>query len=125
MSRILLTLVVAHGIAGLSAARGGQVTTLEQKASPVRLKAMRAAVDTAQKLYEAMEQKLTKAKAYRFDFTLEIMIPDKKDPAKVKGTVILATGNRLKVTGEGDKDKKTITVMVSDGKTVAQLEAGK
>jgi outer membrane lipoprotein-sorting protein len=75
------------------------------------------AQDAAQKLYEAMEQKLAKAKALSLDFDLEIA---RGDGIKLKGALILAAGNRFKLTFEGVSLKlKAKSTMVSDGKTLA------
>jgi outer membrane lipoprotein-sorting protein len=78
--------------------------------------------DEAQKLYEAMEQKLAKTKALRFDFDLEIARGGAA--AKLKGVLILAPENRLKLTFEGVSDKlQAKSTMVSDGKTLATQRA--
>jgi len=69
-----------------------------------------AAQDGAQKLYEAMEQKIAKAKAFKFAYEAE---------GASKGILIVATGTRLKSTSERMDGKTAIKVMfVSDGKTL-------
>jgi outer membrane lipoprotein-sorting protein len=74
------------------------------------------AQDPAQKLYEAMEQKLTKAKAHKIGYEIDGL--DGKRPVKFKGVLILATGNRVKMTLDGaDGKRATNVVIVSDGKT--------
>jgi outer membrane lipoprotein-sorting protein len=72
--------------------------------------------DAAQELYEAMELKLVKAKAHRFSYELDGMHMD--TPLKAKGVLILASGNRVKLTFEGTNGKTAIKItIVSDGKT--------
>jgi outer membrane lipoprotein-sorting protein len=74
------------------------------------------AQDAAQKLYEAMEQKVAKAKVQKFDFTVDA---SEGGGLKVKGAFILATGNRLKLTFEGTEGKEVIKgMLLSDGKTM-------
>jgi outer membrane lipoprotein-sorting protein len=80
------------------------------------------AQDRAQKLYEAMEQKIAKCKAFRFDFEIDT---DQGGPMKAKGILILASDNRLKVTFEveskiKDGTRKSKGIMISDGKTFAE-----
>jgi outer membrane lipoprotein-sorting protein len=80
----------------------------------------------AQKLYEAMEQKLAKAKAHKIGFNIKG--DQGGDPFNGKGTLILATGNRLQMTYEaqiGKQSRKGTTV--SDGKTLVRhrVEDGK
>jgi outer membrane lipoprotein-sorting protein len=73
------------------------------------------AQEAAQKLYEAMEQKLKEAKAYQFDF--ELHVSQKSDLAKGKGSLVLATDNRLKFTFAGTLDgRPSKSLLVSDGK---------
>jgi outer membrane lipoprotein-sorting protein len=68
----------------------------------------------AQKLYEAMEQKLAKAKACRFDFEIDGLF------TKLKGTLLLSSGNRLKLTFAGlDGNDKVRNTIVSDGEKLA------
>jgi outer membrane lipoprotein-sorting protein len=79
---------------------------------------MAQAQEPAQKLFEAMDQKLKEAKAYRFDFELHVGL--EKDLAKGKGTFLLAADNRLKFTFAGTLDGKAAkNLLVSDGKKVA------
>jgi outer membrane lipoprotein-sorting protein len=77
------------------------------------------AQDEAEKLYAAMEQKLTKAKAYKFDFTFDA--PNELGPVRVKGTWILAMGNKLKISYEGEARRKPVKLSMSavaDGKEI-------
>jgi outer membrane lipoprotein-sorting protein len=77
------------------------------------------AQDNAQKLYEAMEQKLVKAEAYQFQFSIEFQ--QKGIKVTQKGTFLRAKGNRVKLTVEEHLNGKLTTrkVMVSDGKDLA------
>jgi outer membrane lipoprotein-sorting protein len=76
------------------------------------------AQDGAQKLYEAMAQKLDKAKAYKFSFIMDAK--ESERPIKVSGTVVAAAANRLKLTVEGQDGKRQLKgVVVGDGKTLA------
>jgi outer membrane lipoprotein-sorting protein len=76
------------------------------------------AQDAAQKLYEAMEQKLAEAKAHKFAFEIDGL--GDGVPMKLKGAMILAAGNRLKMTIDGQVGKMPMkTITVSDGKTLA------
>jgi outer membrane lipoprotein-sorting protein len=69
----------------------------------------------AQKLYDALEQKLAKARAYRFGFSIEAQ--DRDEITKAMGTVIVAADNRLKITFMGMVGKRpTKGTIVSDGK---------
>jgi outer membrane lipoprotein-sorting protein len=78
------------------------------------------AQEAAQKLYEALEQKLSKAKALKFDFAIDGFHDREEEVIKWKGTMILADGNRLKVTFAGQEGKSRIhSTIVSDGKTLA------
>jgi outer membrane lipoprotein-sorting protein len=75
------------------------------------------AQDAAQKLYEAMEQKIAKAKAHKFGFDLDAL--DHDEAIKIKGTLILATGNRANMSFQGQEGKRSIKgKVVSDGKTM-------
>jgi len=62
-----------------------------------------------QKLFEAMEQKLAKAKTQKVDFEIEV------EAVKIKGSALLADGNRMKLTLEGKEDQK-ITI-ANNGQT--------
>jgi outer membrane lipoprotein-sorting protein len=76
------------------------------------------AQDGAQKLYEAMAQKLDKAKAYQFSFSMDAQ--ESERPIKVSGTVVAAAGNRLKLTIEGQDGKRQLKgLVVGDGKMLA------
>jgi outer membrane lipoprotein-sorting protein len=77
------------------------------------------AQDEAKKLYEAMEQKVAKAKVQKFDFDMDT-IGGSDGQLKVKGTLIVAAGNRLKVTIAGQQgDFLTFQgIVVSDGKVL-------
>jgi outer membrane lipoprotein-sorting protein len=73
------------------------------------------AQEPAQKLFEAMEQKLGKAKALKVGIAIES--EEGGEALKVKGTLILAAGNRMKLTMEGKGGKESIQLaMISDGK---------
>jgi outer membrane lipoprotein-sorting protein len=75
------------------------------------------AQDAAQKLFEAMEQKLAKTKAHKIVF--EIDTSDGGRETQLKGTLIFATGNRVKLTFEGQSAKKSVKgIITCDGKTV-------
>jgi outer membrane lipoprotein-sorting protein len=77
------------------------------------------AQDAAQKLYDAMEQKLAKAKAHQFNFAIDGFHDN--SPIEWQGTVILADGNRLKVAfTEQDGNFQWHNTIVSDGKTLAE-----
>jgi hypothetical protein len=77
--------------------------------------------DGAQKLYEAMTQKLAKAKAHKFDFEIDGF--SGKSAIKWKGTMILAAGNRLKVIFAGQDGKFQVSsTIVSDGQTLAEQD---
>jgi outer membrane lipoprotein-sorting protein len=76
------------------------------------------AQDAAQKLFEQMEQKVTKAKAFKFDFDVDAAEGNR--PIKVKGTLILAVGNKLNIHFEGTENGRAIKgSAVSDGKSLA------
>jgi outer membrane lipoprotein-sorting protein len=76
------------------------------------------AQDAAQKLFEQMEQKVTKAKAYKFDFDLDAT--QGNSPIKVKGTLVVAAGNKLSFRIEGTQNGRAIKgTAVSDGKSMA------
>ena len=73
------------------------------------------AQDGAQKLFEAMEQKLAKAKAHKIAYESDGKEGDR--PHQLKGVLILATGNRFKWTFEGKDNSRAVNgVVVSDGK---------
>jgi outer membrane lipoprotein-sorting protein len=75
------------------------------------------AQDAAQKLYEAMDQKIAKAKAHKISFDLDAL--DHDETIKVKGTVIVAAGNRANMSFQGQEGKRSIKgKLVSDGKTI-------
>jgi outer membrane lipoprotein-sorting protein len=74
----------------------------------------------AQKLYEATQQKLTKAKAHKVEFAADAQFDD---PVTMKGTLILAVGNRLHLTFEAKRLKRASKgLWVSDGKTLVIKE---
>jgi outer membrane lipoprotein-sorting protein len=76
------------------------------------------AQDGPQKLFETMEQKLTGAKAYKFDFDLE-HASDGRTDFKLKGTLVVAAGNKLSLHFMGTADQQAIKgIMVSDGSTL-------
>jgi outer membrane lipoprotein-sorting protein len=81
------------------------------------------AQQSAQELYEAMEQRLAKADALRFNFESEFQ--QGGVTFKQKGALLLAAGNRMHLaletraeTPEG-KQQTTTTLLVSDGKKLA------
>jgi outer membrane lipoprotein-sorting protein len=71
------------------------------------------------KLFSAMERKMIKAKAERITF--EVDASDKGGPIKIKGTLIVAAGNRLRLVFEGTqgRGKPSKVTWVSDGKAMA------
>jgi outer membrane lipoprotein-sorting protein len=74
--------------------------------------------DKAEKLFEAMETNLSKAKAQKLVF--EINSRDHRGPLSLKGTLILANGNRLRLVFQGlNGDRPSKVTWVSDGKTMA------
>jgi hypothetical protein len=74
----------------------------------------------AKKLFEAMEQKLGKARAHQVAFEMDMS--EGPDPVKIKGMVIVADGNRLKLAFDGVVDGNPAKgLVVCDGTTLAQL----
>jgi outer membrane lipoprotein-sorting protein len=77
------------------------------------------AQEAAQQLYEALAQKLATAKVHKFDFAIDGF--HDQSPIEWKGTMILAAGNRLKITfTEQDGNVQWHNTIVSDGKTLAK-----
>jgi outer membrane lipoprotein-sorting protein len=74
------------------------------------------AQDAAQKLYESMEKKCSQAKAQKIDFAAEVT--DRPGgQMTIKGSALLATGNRIKMTFEGTEGNRAMKgTVVSDGK---------
>jgi outer membrane lipoprotein-sorting protein len=79
--------------------------------------------DPARQLFEAMEQKLTSARGYQVDFESEVNTP--LSQGKAQGTLILASGNRLKLTigfvppEPPQREPSSLIRVVSDGRSVA------
>jgi outer membrane lipoprotein-sorting protein len=74
--------------------------------------------NSGQKLYEAMEQKLAQAQAHRVEFEIDAL--EGKKSTKARGTLILAKGNRMKMTSNVTRGKSADRItLVSDGKTLA------
>jgi outer membrane lipoprotein-sorting protein len=71
----------------------------------------------AKKLFDAMEEKLTKAKSLRLAFTSEMTKGGAERTDKIKGTLTLGQGDRFRLEAAGSVDGKDIKVVaVSDGK---------
>lgn len=109
-----------------------QQTPLRQPpATPAEL----ASAERAHKLFEGMERKLAQAKSYKVDFETEVLTT--LGQGRVKGAVMLAPGNRMKLswaffTPEQIRQAQAVqpdsqVVMLSDGKTfvVTSDPAGK
>jgi outer membrane lipoprotein-sorting protein len=80
--------------------------------------------DKARKLFEAMEQNLRKAKGYKVDFESAVMT--NLGQGKVKGTLVLAPGNRMKFSfGFFEDNSQPTTAFISDGKLLTILHAGR
>src|SRR5262245_55009095 len=74
--------------------------------------------DAAEKLFRAMEERLTKAKSLTIGFSSETGEGGDK-AVKLKGTLALADGDRCRLEAEGKVDRDDIKVtLVSDGKQV-------
>jgi len=72
----------------------------------------------AEKLFRSMEQKVRSAKTlqFRFDGTITAITPAGPKKSNVKGTMILADGDKLRVEGEGNSpEEKSKMTVVSDG----------
>jgi hypothetical protein len=79
------------------------------------------AQESAQKLYEAMEQKLAKAKAHKIEITSDFFAGG--EARSLQGTLIVAEGNCLKIAMEVKHPKRHIKLLwVSDGKTLFTKE---
>jgi outer membrane lipoprotein-sorting protein len=77
-----------------------------------------SAQDDAEKLFQTTEKKIAGAKAQRIAF--EAATGDPQEPFTLKGTLTLATGNRMRLIVEGRQGEKTSKVTwVSDGRTVS------
>src|SRR5262249_9081549 len=79
------------------------------------------AKDDAQKLYEAMEEKLAKAQAYKSTCTIEAH-PFVPGAGKIKATFVIAAGNRTNMTLDYEVDGHPVkTILISDCKTLFYL----
>jgi outer membrane lipoprotein-sorting protein len=81
----------------------------------------------AKKLFDAMEERLSKAKSVSLMFHLDLKHGDRK-PDHLKGLLTLAEGNRAHVEAEGRFDAEDLKVtLVSDGKhlRLRKTEGGK
>lgn len=73
--------------------------------------------DSAKKLYDAMEQKITQAKAQKFAFTISADVGG--TPVQTRGQLAAAAGNRLQFDYVGNEDNGPERgLLVSDGKTM-------
>jgi outer membrane lipoprotein-sorting protein/Tol biopolymer transport system component len=86
------------------------------------------AQDGAQKLFEALQQKLAAARGYKVDFESSILTSMGAGP--MHGTLLLAPGNRLKyrlvcgAPADAGPNQDEAFTFVSDGKTLVTLKAG-
>jgi outer membrane lipoprotein-sorting protein len=76
----------------------------------------------ARKLFEAMEQKLTRARAFKVDFTASVAAAfggDTSFTMDLKGTFVVAAGNKFRLQAAGKEGRRAAkAVMVSDGTTL-------
>src|SRR5262245_3706741 len=77
------------------------------------------AQDNAQKLFDALEQKLRQAKALKF--SVESKSKTRSGPLDMKGSILVDDGNRMRLTVTGDTGEGVSSKMtwVSDGKSLA------
>jgi outer membrane lipoprotein-sorting protein len=70
----------------------------------------------AEKLFRAMEKQVREAKTFKVGFDLEADL-GKAGPAKIKGTLTVAPGNKARLDAKGTADGKERTLlMIADGK---------
>ena len=81
--------------------------------------------DEAKKLFDAMEERLTKAKSVSLAFRVELM-PDGKEAIKLLGSLAFAEGSRVRLEAEGAIfGEATKLGMISDGKRLRLTKAQK
>jgi hypothetical protein len=82
--------------------------------------------DEAKKLFEAMEERLAKAKSVNLGFSIEVEVEGKK-VAAMKGSLTFASGDQARFEAEGkDEGEGYKVTLTSDGKRMRHIEmAGK